>query len=43
MEMITPNMPSREIWKNIEIIAAIRVDNDRIASKNASLPDATRA
>ena len=43
IEMITPRIPSREILKNIEIIAAISVERDRIASKNASLPEATRA
>lgn len=40
---MTPKIPSSEIWNNIEIIAAIRVDKDSIASKNASLPLATSA
>ena len=43
MEIITPKIPSREMWKNIEIIAAISVESDSIASKKASLPDATSA
>ena len=42
-DMITPKIPSRDMCQNIDIIAAINVDNDRIASKNASLPDATSA
>ena len=42
-EMMTPNIPSRDMWKNIDMIAATNVERDSIASKNASLPDATNA
>ena len=43
IEMITPSIPSREMWKNMEIIAATNVESESIESKNASLPDATSA
>ena len=43
MEIITPKIPSREMWKNMDTIAAINVERDKIASKNASLPEATSA
>ena len=41
--MITPKIPSSEMWKNMEIKAATNVDSDNMESKSASLPEATRA
>ena len=43
IEIITPRIPSSEMWKNIEITAAMSVDNESIPSKNASLPEAISA
>ena len=39
--MITPKIPSREICQNIDMIAAMSVESESIASKNASLPAKT--
>ena len=40
--IITPRYPSRLMWKNIEMKAAIRVENESTESITESCPDAIR-